>query len=300
MATIAVSGSSGLVGSKLARVLSDQGDTVLRLTRNSQKGSASDLFWDPEEGLVNPQRLSGVDAVIHLAGENIAEGRWNSVKKGRIRSSRVDGTRRLSEQIARCENPPKVMVCASAIGFYGDRGDEILTESSLPGEGFLSDLCQEWESATSPARQAGIRVVNVRIGVVLASHGGALAKMLTPFRLGLGGVIGDGSQYWSWISLEDLVRVLIWVMEHDSIEGTVNAVAPESVTNREFTKTLGQVLSRPTVFPLPGFVAGIVLGEMAEHLLLASTRVSPVNLVQSGFAFEHHGLRDALEHALSS
>lgn len=296
--SIAVSGATGLVGAALSEQLHDRGDSVYRITRNSRVESMHDLVWNTADGLINPQRLSGLDAVVHLAGENIAEGRWNDVKKARIRSSRVEGTRKLVEQMVRCEQPPQTLVCASAIGFYGDRGDQILTEDSPAGEGFLPAVCREWEEATSAARDAGIRVVNVRIGVVLSSKGGALQKMLLPFKLGVGGKVGSGKQYWSWISLHDLVRILMFAVDRQDLSGPVNAVAPNPVTNLEFTRDLGAVLHRPTVLPMPGFAAKLALGQMAQDLLLASARVSPERLLASGFEFDYAALPEALVHEL--
>jgi uncharacterized protein (TIGR01777 family) len=239
-----------------------------------------------------------VDAVVHLAGESIAEGRWNEAKKSRIRDSRVLGTRALCEAMASMAEKPKVIVCASAIGYYGDRGDVVLTESASPGEGFLPEVCREWEDAAEPARAANIRVVNLRIGVVLAKDGGALSKMLLPFRLGLGGRIGDGAQYMSWVSLVDLVSIARFAIEEEGVFGPVNAVAPGAVTNLEFTKTLGAALRRPTLFPLPAFVARLALGEMADDLLLASIRVEPALLKAHGFHFEHPELDGALSDLL--
>lgn len=236
----------------------------------------------------------GPDAVVHLAGENIARARWSERQKALIRDSRVKGTRLLCDLLARYSPPPKALVCASAVGYYGDRADEILKEESAPGSGFLADVCREWEAATQPAVERGIRVVNLRIGIVLSPMGGALAKMLTPFKLGVGGTIGSGRQYMSWIALDDVVGAIHFALTNESLHGPVNAVAPNPVTNREFTHTLGRVLSRPTLFPMPAFAARLVLGEMADALLLASARVEPAQLLASGFTFRHPDLEAAL------
>ena len=235
---------------------------------------------------------------MHLAGENIAVRRWTPAQKARIRDSRVQGTRLLAQSLARLQQPPTVMVCASAIGFYGDRGEELLTEGSAPGSGFLTDTCRAWEAAAQPASEKDIRVVNLRLGVVLSPGGGALAKMLLPFRLGVGGKIGSGRQYMSWIEIDDVVGVIHYALTTDELRGPVNAVAPNPVTNREFTKTLGRVLSRPTIFPMPAFAARLAFGEMADELLLASTRVKPARLQNSGYYFRHPRLEDALRHLL--
>ena len=252
----------------------------------------------PSADSFDASALDGVDGVVHLAGENIAAARWTEAQKQRVRESRVHSTRVLCEGLARLPSPPKVLVSASAIGFYGDRGDEILDEDSPSGDGFLARVAREWEAATEPAAAAGIRVVQLRFGVVLSPKGGALAKMLTPFKMGGGGVIGSGRQYWSWISLDDAAGAIYHALMTDSIHGPVNAVAPDSVTNREFTKTLGRVLSRPSITRVPAFAARIALGEMADELLLSSTRVRPKRLLDSGYEFRHDSLEDALRHML--
>ncbi|MDE0892996.1 MAG: TIGR01777 family oxidoreductase, partial [Planctomycetota bacterium] len=239
-------------------------------------------------------REEAVGCVVHLAGESIAEGRWNEAKKARIRDSRVAGTRALCEAMASMAEKPKVIVCASAIGYYGDRGDAVLTESASYGEGFLPDVCRQWEDAAEPARAAGIRVVSLRIGVILSKEGGALSKMLLPFSLGVGGKIGAGTQYMSWVSLVDLVSIARFAIDDERLSGAVNAVAPGAVTNLEFTKALGRALKRPTLFPLPAFVARLALGEMADDLLLASIRVEPALLKECGFQFGHSEINGAL------
>jgi uncharacterized protein (TIGR01777 family) len=243
--------------------------------------------------------LEGLDAVVHLAGENIAARRWNAEQKARIRDSRVLGTKLLSDNLAKLRQPPRVLVSASAIGFYGDRGDEELTEASAGGTGFLAEVCKEWEAATDGVQKAGISVVHLRLGVVLSPKGGALAKMLTPFRLGLGGRIGSGRQWMSWITLDDVVGCIVHALASDSLHGPVNAVTPYPVTNYVFTKTLGRVLWRPTVFPMPSFMARLAFGEMADELLLASTRVFPQALVASNYCFLYGDLESGLRHLLA-
>jgi uncharacterized protein (TIGR01777 family) len=255
--------------------------------------------WDPAKGYIDAEALHRLDAVVHLAGENIAGGRWTPARKAAILESRVGSTRLLCEAVANHQTPPKTLVCASAIGYYGDRGQEIMTEESAAGTDFLADVCKQWEAATAPAVNAGIRVVNLRIGVVLSTKGGALAKMLTPFKLGLGGRIGTGSQFMSWITLDDMVRAIGFALEEESLSGPVNAVAPRPVTNAEFTRTLGRVLGRPTLFPMPGFAARLAFGEMADALLLASTRVQPARLESAGFTFKHPELEEGLRAVLS-
>lgn len=289
---IAISGSTGLVGSALADTLKAEGAQIINLVRNDPE--AGDILWDPLASSFDAAPLADCEAIVHLAGENIASGRWTAEKKQRIRESRVHSTRLLAEGLAAAAQKPKVLVTASAIGYYGNAGDLLLDEQSSAGKDFLADVCQAWEAATEPALNAGIRVVHLRIGVVLTDKGGALAKMLTPFRLGLGGRVGSGKQYWSWIALPDLVRVIQHAIGCQSLEGPVNAVAPEPVTNAEFTRVLGKVLRRPTLFPLPSFMARLMLGEMADALLLSSTRVSAEKLEQSGYRFEFIDLESAL------
>ncbi len=295
---ILVSGSTGLIGSALVPFLTTGGHSVVRLIRSQPRPGQAAVHWDTAAGSIDSSALEGLDAVVHLAGENIAVRRWTPAQKARIRDSRVQGTRLLAQSLARLQQPPKVMVCASAIGFYGDRGEELLTEASAPGSGFLTDTCRAWEAAAQPASGKGIRVVNLRLGVVLSPKGGALAKMLLPFRLGVGGQIGSGRQYMSWIEIDDVVGVIHYALTTDELRGPVNAVAPNPVTNREFTKTLGRVLSRPTIFPMPAFAARLAFGEMADELLLASTRVKPARLQNSGYYFRHPQLEGALRHLL--
>ena len=296
---ILISGASGLIGSALKTALSARGDRVLSLTRRNPRND-SEITWDPSSDTLDLARLTNIDGIIHLAGENIASRRWTSAQKARIRDSRVQGTALLAQTIATISSPPKVFISASAIGYYGNRDDETLTENSQPGEGFLPDVSIAWENAAKSATEAGIRTVHPRIGLVLSTAGGALGKMLLPFKLGLGGIIGSGNQYMSWITLDDLVSLFLFAIDNESISGAINAVSPTPVTNREFTKTLGRVLSRPTIFPLPAFAAKLALGEMADALLLASTRVISSRLENTSFSFAHPHLEPALRHLLNS
>jgi uncharacterized protein len=293
---VAVSGAGGLIGSAFTRRLVTGGHRVSRLVRRA--AGLGEISWDPVAGRLDSNHLEGVDAVVHLAGENIGV-RWTAARKARIRDSRIQGTSVLSEALARTRRHPTVLVSASAVGIYGDRGDEILTEKSAlgPREDFLAALGQEWENAASPARGAGIRVVHPRFGVVLSPAGGALGKMLLPFRLGLGGRMGKGSQWMSWISIDDVVGALLHLLK-EAVSGPVNVTAPEPLRNRDFTRALGRVLSRPTPFPVPAAALRLVLGEMADSTLLASTRVLPERLLGSGYRFADPDLDTALRHVL--
>ena len=295
---ILVSGSHGLVGRALVKSLTDDGHEVVRLVRHDRTLGAFEIEWHPLEGRVDAHQFEGFDAVFHLAGESIATGRWTDEKKRAIRDSRVKGTTLLSETLAQLSQPPSVFVCASAIGFYGNRGDEVLTEQSRPGDDFLASVCVEWEKATRPMSEKGIRTVNARFGIILDSDGGALAKMLTPFRMGIGGRLGDGKQWMSWIALEDVVAGLKFMLLDTAARGPVNFVAPKPVTNAEFTQILGRVLSRPTFFPVPAFGARLAFGEMADALLLSSQRVQPAVLEDKGFPFYWPTLEPALCHLL--
>ncbi|HEX8710070.1 MAG TPA: TIGR01777 family oxidoreductase [Pyrinomonadaceae bacterium] len=295
---ILVTGSTGLVGSALIPALQEKGYQVIRLVRSAADQSAERIYWNPVEGTLNAAQLEGLDAVVHLAGESIAEGRWTAAKKARIRESRAKGTRLLSETLARLDRKPATLLSASAIGFYGSRGDEVLTEQSASGSDFLAEVCREWELSTQPAAQSGVRVVNLRFGVILSRAGGALAKMLPPFRMGVGGKLGSGKQYMSWIALDDVVGVLEFALVNEHLRGPVNVVAPGPVTNAEFTKMLGRVLSRPTLFPVPAFAARIAFGEMADAILLASNRVEPARLKETGYQFKYPDLEAALRHVL--
>jgi hypothetical protein len=292
---ILVTGSTGFIGSALLAALAAGGHQVTRLVR--RPAAAGEVRWDPAAGTIDAGGLEGHDAVVHLAGENIA-GRWTPAKKQRIRLSRVHGTRLLAETLAKLSRRPRALLCASAVGYYGHRGQELLREDSPPGKGFLAETCVEWEAAARPAADAGLRVSHLRIGVVLHPAGGALKQMLLPFKLGLGGVVGSGEQYMSWIALDDLVGIFQYALASDSLRGPANAVAPNPVTNREFTKTLGKVLSRPTIFPMPAFAARLAFGEMADELLFSSTRVEPAKLAASGYRFAYADLEGALRHLL--
>ncbi|HEY0172914.1 MAG TPA: TIGR01777 family oxidoreductase [Pyrinomonadaceae bacterium] len=299
---VIVTGSTGLVGRALVRSLLADGHEVTRLVRGGSQGfrapGTAAVHWAPERGEIDAAELEGHDAAVHLAGESIAEGRWDDEKKRRIVESRVKGTRLIAEALAGLSAKPPVLVSASAVGFYGDRGDEVVNEGSASGTDFLSEVCREWEKATLQASQAGIRVVHVRIGVVLDAEGGALPKMLTPFKLGVGGRVGSGRQYMSWITLEDLVGVIRRAVEDETLRGPVNAVAPGPVTNAEFTKALGSVLGRPTIFTVPAFAARLAFGEMADALLLAGARVEPARLKEAGFEFKHPEIEGALHSVL--
>lgn len=299
---VIVTGSTGLVGRALIRSLLADGHEVTRLVRGDAQGfrapGTAAVHWDPERGEIDAGALEGHAAAVHLAGEPVAEGRWDDEKKRRIRESRVKGTSLLAGALANLSAKPKVLVSASATGFYGDRGAEILREESASGDDFLSEVCREWEKATLQASQAGIRVVHLRIGVVLSGEGGALQKMLTPFKLGVGGKLGSGSQYMNWITLEDLIGVIRRAVEDESLRGPVNAVAPQQVTNEEFTKALGGVLGRPTIIAVPAFAARLAFGEVADALLMASTRVEPARLKEAGYQFRHPEIEGALRSAL--
>jgi uncharacterized protein (TIGR01777 family) len=296
---IAITGSSGLVGSALIHALEGDGHLIRPVVRRAPRSGANEIRWDPDRGTVDATEFAGVDAVVHLAGENIAAHRWTRSFKDKILASRVRSTKLLCDTLASLASKPSVLISASAIGYYGSRGSEPVDESATNGRGFLAEVCQQWEGATSTARDADIRVVNLRIGFVLSKDGGGLAKMLMPFRLGGGGVIGSGQQYMSWVALDDLVRVIQFTLSAAAIVGPVNAVAPNPVTNREFTKTLGGVLHRPTILPLPAFAAKLALGEMADDMLLSSIRVEPHALSNARFEFRYPQLDAALRHILA-
>ncbi len=298
---ILVSGSGGLVGSALLPALTEAGHQVTRLVRRQSTAlpaEDSTILWDPNRGELDAGQLEGIESVVHLAGENIAARRWTPEQKAKIRDSRIQGTALLCERLASLGQPPTTLVAASAIGYYGDRGDQLLNEDSSSGNDFLSEVCRHWEAASIPAANKGIRVVHLRLGLVLSPRGGALAKMLPPFRLGGGGKIGHGRQYMSWISLDDAVGAIRHALTHSELSGPVNGVAPHTATNLEFTKTLGKVLSRPTLFPMPAFAARLAFGEMADALLLASTRVEPRRLTATGYSFQFPALEGALRHLL--
>lgn len=294
---ILVSGVSGSIGAALLPSLRKRGHKVVRLVR-SASSAPDQISWDPAQPL-SAESVSGFDAVIHLAGETIV-GRWTEAKKACILESRRVGTKVLAEALARAPRKPKAFIAASAIGFYGNRGDEILREDSSSGHDFLSEVCRQWETATGPARDAGIRTANLRFGVILSTQGGALKQMLLPFRLGLGGRIGDGRQWWSWIDVNDVVGAINHVIKTDLLYGPVNVVAPRPVRNSEFTQVLARVLHRPAFFPVPAFAARLAFGEMADELLLASQRVEPTKLVASGYPFQHSDLEPALRSLLQT
>jgi uncharacterized protein len=294
---ILVSGVSGPIGSALLPSLKARGYEVVRLVRGPATGD-SQISWDPAQP-ISPDSVSGFDAVVHLAGESIV-GRWSAAKKAKIRNSRVLGTRNLAEALAQAKNKPQVFVCGSAIGYYGNRGDEVLREQSTPGTGFLPDVCREWEAATQASVGAGIRTVQLRTGVVLSPKGGALGKMLTPFKLGAGGRIGNGRQWMSWIDVQDMVGAIHLILKTDLLQGPVNMVAPKPVTNAEFTRTLASVLSRPAIFPMPAFAVKLAFGEMGETVLLGSQRVEPAQLVGSGYPFRFSELKMSLQNILKA
>lgn len=294
--SVLISGATGLVGTALQqRLVADQRNST---TLHRSSALTNPPVWNPSEGRIDLGE-SLYDAVIHLAGENIASGRWTTSKMQAIRESRVAGTKLLCEALANSPTPPKTLICASAIGYYGDRGDEILSEDSSAGTGFLPDVCASWEAATRAAEDAGIRVVKFRIGIVLDPKGGALAKMLLPFRLGAGGKLGSGSQYMSWITTDDLVSAIATALDDERYRGPINAVSPNPVTNLEFTKTLGKALRRPTIAPMPAFAARMAFGKLADALLLGSTRVAPKRLEELGFRYSDSSLEPALRRLLN-
>jgi len=296
---ILISGSSGLVGTHLIPTLEEKGHEVYKLVRQTPK-SSDEILWDAKKGFSETEqaKLENFDAVVHLAGDNVASENWSKEKKRKIKDSRVVGTRVLVDALKKTQNPPKIFVSASAIGFYGDRKDEVLTEDSEQGEGFLTEVCTAWEDEIEKA-EGFARVVFLRIGVVLAKDGGALEKMLTPFKFGVGGTIGSGKQWMSWIALDDLIKLIHFALENENLRGAVNAVAPNPVTNEEFTKTLGKVLRRPTVLPVPEFAVKLLFGEMGETLLLQGARVVPKKLEDAGFEFEFANLEEALKDVLN-
>ncbi len=292
---IAVTGATGMLGSALTPVLSAAGHRVIPVSRHALPGG---ILWDPLAGTLNPADLTGVDAVIHLAGESLAEGRWTADRKAVLRQSRTDSTRLLASAMASQPTPPAVLICASAIGFYGNRGDEVLNEASEAGNGFLADLVRDWEASADSARDAGIRVVHARFGVILARDGGALAKMVTPFKLGLGGPFGDGYQWLSWVAMADVLGMIRAALVLPGLSGPINVTAPEPSRNREFVAALGHELGRPAVVPIPAFALRMALCEMADEALLASARVIPQRLQEAGFTFRFPELKAALHEVL--
>ena len=290
---VAVTGSSGLIGQALCERLRQAGHTVIRMVRSPSAQAEDTCYWNPELREIDEPRLAEAEAVVQLAGESV-DGRWTLEKQRRIRESRVAGTRFLCECLAAQPTPPKALVCASAIGLYGNRGSEELTEPSGSGNGFLAEVVRDWEAAVEPLRNAETRIVQFRLGVVLDPSGGALAKMLLPFRMGLGGKLGSGAQFWSWVSLRDVTRAFAQALASEQWSGACNLTAPNPVTNLEFTRTLGRVLHRPTMFPVPEFALKLIFGEMAEGTILASLRVLPERLQTSGFTFEDSKLEPTL------
>ncbi len=295
---VVVSGASGLIGRNLVAFLESGGHSVQRLVRRRPRAEANEVYWDPASGAIDGAALEGADVVVHMAGENVGAGLWTLARKEAILRSRVDGTALLCKTLARLTKRPRVLVAASAVGYYGDRGDEMLTEESAPGDDFLAHVVRAWEAATEPARQAGIRVVNMRGGLVLSAAGGALPRLLLPFKLGLGGAAGSGRQYMSWIAFDDVIGSIYHAMFAEGLSGPVNIAAPAPVTNAEFSKTLGRVLRRPAFLPLPGFAVRLAAGEMGEALLLKGQRVSSAKLEGSGFRFLHTDLEGALRSEL--
>ena len=295
---ILLTGSSGFVGSALYTKLHSRGERIIRLVRRPPGLNQSQILWNPESGKLDTSVLEGVHAAVHLAGDPIAHGRWTPEKKRRIRDSRVLSTRLLSEALARLTPPPQVLVCASAIGWYGSRGEEALTEESDPGAGFLAETGREWEEACKPAAAAGIRVVNLRFGIILDPSGGALKMMLPPFRAGLGGPLGDGRQWMSWISRDDVVGAIIHCINDRNVQGPVNVVSPNPATNGDFSRALGKALGKPAFFPVPAFAVRLMFGGMADEALLASAKVLPRKLQQSGYVFQDPELLPALTRML--
>jgi len=295
-ARVLISGATGMLGSALVATLQARGFAITRLVRGTPTGDGQ-IHWVPNR-TIDPESVSGFDSVIHLAGESVAT-RWSDTKKAQIRESRVTSTRNLAQALAKASKRPHLLITASAIGYYGDRADEILNEKSAPGTGFLPDVCREWEAASQPATDAGIRTVQLRTGVVLSLKGGALKKMLPPFRMAVGGNLGSGRQWMSWIHIQDWVGAVNHILKNDLLQGPVNMVGPKPVTNAEFTRTLASELSRPAIFPVPAFAAKLLFGQMAEEVLLSSQRVEPARLVTSGYPFQFSDLAKALENCLA-
>lgn len=296
---VLISGSSGLVGKALKQSLKNLGHDVISLVRDKNKVSKDAIFWDPKDGLIDIASLEALDAIINLAGENIGARRWTQQQKQQILNSRVQTTKTLVNAIIRLKQPPKVFISASAIGYYGNRGEEICTEESSAGSGFLAGVCHQWEEAAFPAEKNQIRTVFLRTGIVLSRGGGALAKMLPAFKLGFGGNLGSGQQYMSWIAIDDLVAAIVFILNHESVRGPINMVAPIAVKNAKFTKVLGKILDRPTCLQIPSFILRLLFGsEMANELLLASTRAVPQQLLSYGYVFNYPTLEEAFAHLL--
>lgn len=295
---IAIAGASGLLGQRLVPLLSEAGHSVVCLVRRAANGP-QEIPWDPETGTLDAGRLEGIDGLIHLGGAGIADSRWSNARKAEIRSSRVESTRLLVDTLGRLKQRPQVFVCSSAIGYYGDRQDDVLPESAPAGRGFLADVCAAWEAEALRAAELKIRTICVRTGLVLSAQGGMLAKVLTPFRAGLGGRVGSGRQWMSWIAIDDMLAVLAWLVTAP-VSGPVNAVAPNPVTNEEFTRALGRVLKRPTFASLPAIAVRMMFGEMGDELLLAGQRVAPRVLLENGFEFRHTEIEPALQAILAA
>jgi uncharacterized protein (TIGR01777 family) len=295
---VAITGASGLVGSNLRDFLTTGGHEVVSLVRDSRRLDDRSIFWNPAAGVLDPDSLQGIDAVVHLAGTSIASGRWTEARKRAIKQSRIRGTELLSRTLAGMRNGPKVLVSASAVGFYGDQGDKTLVESEPSGRGFLAEVCRGWEGATRPAERAGIRVVNLRTGVVLSPKGGAIGQMLLPFKMGVGGRLGSGKQYMSWIDLDDLTGLILHTLYDESLSGPVNATAEHPVTNAVFTSALGRALGRPTVVPVPALAVKAAFGELGKEVLLWGQRVIPRKALDAGFDFFYEGVEDSLRFQL--
>jgi uncharacterized protein (TIGR01777 family) len=296
---IAVTGSTGLVGTEVVQYFQNKGDTVLRLVRKASCAE-DEVFWNPAERKINHQKLEGVDAVVHLAGANIAQRRWSLAFKDQILSSRIDGTRLISEAVSILKNPPKVLICASAVGYYGNQDAvKMIDETNEAGRDFLANVCVEWEKAAQPAVAGAVRVVYLRLGMVISKNGGALKKMLPVFKLGLGGNVGSGQQMMSWIALTEIPKLIEHVIGNPTINGPVNATTPNPVSNAEFTSLLGKAIQRPVIFPFPVFMVKLILGEMGETLLLGGARVLPKKLLDSGYHFKYPDLSSAFSKELS-
>lgn len=295
---VAITGSSGLIGSALISFLEKEKNEIYNLVRVRTNLLPNEIAWDFQRGVINPPLLEGLDVVVHLAGENIM-GRWTKAKKEKIRESRIKGTQLLCQALCQLQRPPSVLICASAIGYYGNRAEEVLTEQSAKGEGFLADVCEEWEEAARPAAEKGIRTINLRLGMVLSSKRGALQRMLPIFKLGLGGEMGSGCQYVSWIVIDDLMRIIEYAINQASLAGPLNAVSPHPVTHAALTKALGHALDRPTFLSMPAFMVKLIFGELGEELLLSSQRVKPEKLEQTGFQFNYPYLEEALHYLLN-
>ena len=297
---VLLTGASGLIGSAVTARLASTGSEVVRLVRRPPRDGA-ERFWDPERGTLDPESFAGVDAVVHLAGASVGEGRWTAARKRELYRSRVEGTRLLCERLAQLAVPPRVLVSASGVGYYGDRAEATLVEASEPGEGFLATLGRDWEAATATAEERGVRVVRLRTGLVLTREGGALAELLPLFRLGLGGPLGSGRQWWSWITIADYLAVMDAALADEHMRGAVNVVSPGPVRNAEFARTLGRVLHRPALLPAPALALRIILGrEKANEMLLTSTRAEPRRLLDLGFRFRHPELEPALRSIVGS